>query len=402
MKNYFKSNSSWKRDVSLYISSQLTSLFGSSIVDYAIIWHITLQTKSSVIMAIGTICVYLPRIIVSFFSGTWADRYNKKKIIMYADLGIVFITLLFACFLFLNYEYLWLIFIVLSLRSVATGIQTPARNSMIPLLAPKDTYIRINGIYNSFQSLITILSPAISGVLLSVFPLKIVILIDIITSMTAILILSQIVIVNKTTLVDKSSYLKNIAISWNYIKGNYIIRNLLKIYSIYFFLIVPISLLTPIKIARVFGDQVWRLSASQMCLSVGSVLGGFIIAKYGSLKLGFKIIGGSFSVIGLFSFALSLSNFNFFVLAIFVIGFFIALSNSSTVSMLQTNAEEKYQGRVFGIVQILTIGTNLIGMVVFGILGDVLNINILFAFTATLFIGLGIYIYLFIKSPIHE
>lgn len=389
----------WRKNVSIFIGSQITSLFGSSIVDYAILWYITLQTKSAMIMAIGTICVYVPKMIISLFSGTWADKYNRKRIIIYSDMGIAFVTLIFAIAFYYNYKDLWVILLTLGVRSIGTGIQTPASNSIIPLIASKDNYIQINGIYNSFQSMIAILSPALSGVLLSFFPLGIVVMVDIITAIIAITILSRLKIDMKFNKKNKYSYMRNMSISWNYIKKNYIIKNLLNIYSLYFFLIVPISLLIPIKVVRLFGDEVWYLSISEICMSIGSVLGGFIIAKYGRMNYGFKIIGGSFIAIGILTLLMTTFYFELFLVAIFIMGTFISLSNSSTVSLLQVNTEKDYQGRVFGLVQIFTTGTNLVGMIFFGILGDIMSINIIFYIISILFVLLGIYIYKFVIMP---
>ena len=39
-------SSSWKKKIVLFLLSQNVSLFGSSVVGFAIIWHITLQTSS--------------------------------------------------------------------------------------------------------------------------------------------------------------------------------------------------------------------------------------------------------------------------------------------------------------------------------------------------------------------
>lgn len=50
----------WLRDVALFLTSQGFSLFGSSIVQYAIMWHITIETASGVMMTLYIICAFLP------------------------------------------------------------------------------------------------------------------------------------------------------------------------------------------------------------------------------------------------------------------------------------------------------------------------------------------------------
>ena len=84
-----KSNKNWKVSAVLFLLSQNISLFGSSIVGYAVIWHITLETSSGFWMMMATIFSNLPQIIISLWGGALADRFNRKYMIMAADGSIV-------------------------------------------------------------------------------------------------------------------------------------------------------------------------------------------------------------------------------------------------------------------------------------------------------------------------
>jgi DHA3 family macrolide efflux protein-like MFS transporter len=57
----------------LFLGSQTISLFGSSLVQFAIMWYITLQTKSGVMMTIYIICSLIPTFLLSPFGGILAD-----------------------------------------------------------------------------------------------------------------------------------------------------------------------------------------------------------------------------------------------------------------------------------------------------------------------------------------
>lgn len=82
----------WKKKIIKFMIAQTISLFGSSLVQYAIIWYITLKTSSGVMMAIATICGYVPQMSVSLFAGVWIDRYNRKVMCMLADAMIALAT----------------------------------------------------------------------------------------------------------------------------------------------------------------------------------------------------------------------------------------------------------------------------------------------------------------------
>ena len=108
----------WGKNITLFLISQAVSLLGSSIVQYAIIWYITLVSKSGWMVTVATLYAFLPQIVVSIFAGVWADRYNKKKLIMIADSAIAASTLAVAIAFLLGIDKMWLLFIVLAIRSL--------------------------------------------------------------------------------------------------------------------------------------------------------------------------------------------------------------------------------------------------------------------------------------------
>ena len=68
----------WRRETIIFLTSQTISLFGSSLVQFAIMWHLTLQTRSGSVMALAAVFGFLPQAVVSIFGGVWADRLNRK------------------------------------------------------------------------------------------------------------------------------------------------------------------------------------------------------------------------------------------------------------------------------------------------------------------------------------
>ena len=88
----------WKSHIARFLSAQTISLLGSSIVQYAIIWYITLTTSSGKMITLSTLCGFLPQILISLFAGVWIDRYSRKGIVMITDCLIASATLILAIF----------------------------------------------------------------------------------------------------------------------------------------------------------------------------------------------------------------------------------------------------------------------------------------------------------------
>ncbi|MHB8062118.1 MAG: MFS transporter, partial [Ruminiclostridium sp.] len=135
-------NINWKKNIILFLSSQTISLFGSSLVQYAIMWYITLKTQSGVMMTISIICGFVPAFFLSPFAGVWADRYNRKVIIILADSMIAVTTLILAILFFMGFEAMWLLFLMSAIRALGSGIQTPAIGAFLPQLVPEDKLIK--------------------------------------------------------------------------------------------------------------------------------------------------------------------------------------------------------------------------------------------------------------------
>ena len=75
----------WKKQITMYLTGQTLSSLGSQLVQYAITWHITLLTQSGVMLMLAAVSGFLPQFLVALPAGAWCDRFNRKKIIIAAD-----------------------------------------------------------------------------------------------------------------------------------------------------------------------------------------------------------------------------------------------------------------------------------------------------------------------------
>ena len=78
----------WLRKTVLFLSGQTVSLLGSMLVQYAVFWYLTITYQSGVIMMLAAVFGFLPQAVISIFGGVWADRHNRKLLIIVADAAI--------------------------------------------------------------------------------------------------------------------------------------------------------------------------------------------------------------------------------------------------------------------------------------------------------------------------
>jgi len=379
------------RQVVLFLISQNVSLFGSAVVGYAIIWYITLETSSGVWLMLTTICSMLPQVFVSLWGGVWADRYDRKLLIMISDAFIAVSTLGLAIAFWLGFTRIELLLVVSVVRSVGAGIQMPAVNAIYPQLVPPENLTRVQGINQSLSSILMLLAPAVGGVVLGTMDLAWAFMIDVVTGSAAILIL-RLIVVNRVERSDEpTSLLDELKKGVRYAFGNPLLKGIIICYGFSFFLITPAAVLTPLMIERSFGGEVWRLTANEIVWTVGSFVGGIAVSLYGNIKnkiltiaLCLVAFGISFTLLGL------AGSFVLYLLVMGISGFFMPIIATAETVFIQEITAPQMMGRVFSIIQIITSAAMPLAILLFGPLADVVPVETLLIISGILLALVGL------------
>ena len=382
----------WLRKVILFLSGQTASLFGSMLVQYAVFWYLTITYQSGWIMTLAALFGFLPQAIVSIFGGVWADRHNRKYLIMAADAAIALTTLGLALIMMTGYDAVWLIFLALTIRSAGAGIQMPAVAALIPQITPTRNLMRINGINGSIQSAMALLAPAAAGAIYagasaasdgSATALVPIFFIDVVTAAIGIGFLALIPVgVVRRASDAQTGYFADLVDGVRYVAHHAFVRWLLVLFAIIFLLTVAPSNLTPLMLVRSFPagtrQDVVNLAVLEVSFSIGMVLGGILVASFFAKRSRIGLIVVSSLVFGALSIGLGLSgNVWVFFGFMFLVGLAVPFFSTPSMTLLQETVEPERQGRVFGFLGIVMAVAMPIGMVVFGPLADVVPIEIL-------------------------
>lgn len=374
-----ESQSNWRKRTILFFSSQCITLFGSQIVQMAIVWYVTLQTNSGSWVAAFSICSYLPQFFVSFIGGVWADRYNRKYLIIGADALIAAVTLVMMLIMpHITEESVLLAALLLMsiIRSAGAGIQNPAVNAVIPQLVPEKHLMRYNGINATMQSVVQFGAPAAAAVVLTMSTLRITLLIDILTAVIGIGVFSCILLPKQGKSQKITSVLADIGVGVQYAYSCMVVRKTLVVYGLFVFLTVPAGYLSGLLVSRVFGDTYWYLTAVELVGFGGMMLGGLLMSIWGGFKSRRLTLATGLGMFGAMAIGMGVSRH--FILYLALMGLYgIALTTVQTTitTMLQENAEASMQGRVFGLMSSLYSSCYPIGMALFGPLADTIPLQ---------------------------
>ena len=262
-----KFQNNWRNKIISFFISQSITLFGSQVVQMAIVWYVTLQTSSGSWIAAFSICSYLPQFLVTFPGGAWADRYDRKLLIIGADAGIAVITL--GMFLLIPQiserdTLLRALLAMSGLRSIGAGIQFPAVNAVIPQIVLKESLMRYNSINAVLQSTVQFLSPAAAGVILTMGTLRFALLIDVFTAIIGIGIFGHILLPQKEEKIPSDSVYSDIREGIRYAFSRKMTGSLLMSYGIFTFLCVPAGYFSGLFVSRVYGETYWYLTLTEV------------------------------------------------------------------------------------------------------------------------------------------
>lgn len=338
-------------------------------------------------MTVYIICGFIPTFILSPFAGVWVDRYNRKHLIILADGMIALATLILAILFYLGYNSIWLLFVIAAIRAFGAGVQMPAIGAILPQIVPTDKLTKVNGINGSLQSMVLLVSPMVGALFFSVTTLENIFLIDVVTATLAISVLLFFLRVKphkKASEKQKVTYFADFKIGLQYIKHHDYLKVFFIFLAVFLVMMAPASFLTPIQVARNFGDDVWRLSAIEVAFSIGMIIGGGVIASWGGFKN--RVITQSFAgvIMGVSTIALGVVPlFSIYLMFMLLFGVAVPIYNTPASVLLQEKVAEDYLGRVFGIMSMISTAMMPLGMLIFGPIADIVSIE-------SLLIGTGI------------
>ncbi|WP_043626656.1 MFS transporter, partial [Nonomuraea candida] len=369
----------WRRNVAFFLTGQTVSLFGSMIVQYAVMWWVTLETRSGLAIALYAVAAFLPQGLMSIFGGVLADRMNRRVLVMAADAIIAGATLLLAVLMANGVEDLWIVLLAVAVRSLGAGVQTPAVQAMIPQIVPGEQLMRVNGIFQTIQSAMALLAPAAAAVIFNAYGLVPVFFLDVVTAVIGIGLLALVAVPTLERVAESTtSYRQDLAEGMRYIRTHAIVRWLLIVYAVIFLLTVAPSFVTPLLVARTFGSEEWMLATLEIAFSLGMMLGGVLMSTVLARRSPIGLILVAVYGFGLVTVALGLSgNLWVFFGFMFVFGLLVPPFSTPFMTLIQETVEPAMHGRVFSYVGIVMAMATPIGMAVFGPLADVVSVQVI-------------------------
>lgn len=361
---------------------QAISLLGSQLVQFAIIWYLTLETNSATALAIASLMGLLPQVILSPFIGTWVDRGNRRAILISADATVALATLVLILLFVLGHVEIWHIYALLFVRAVAGGFHQSAFGASVVLLVPKDHLARVQGFNQALYGGLNIISAPLGAFLYAALPMQGILSIDVGTALLAIIILLFFQIPQpERGEAAKATFWQDFAAGFRYIlawRGLLIVLGMVMVINFFY---SAAESLTPILISKHFRGDAQQLGWWQAAFAIGTIAGGILLGAWGGFKK--KVVTAQFGlvVLGIGTTIIGFTPPQLFWLGLAantLTGLILPITNGSYGAILQSVIAPDMQGRVFAFIMSAAMLVSPLGLVIAGPISDALGIQLWF------------------------
>ncbi len=344
--------------------TQTFSLIGSRVTTMAVgIWVFS-QTGQTAPLLLTSFFTELPGMLGGSLAGVLVDRWNRKWVMILADMGQAVGSLALLVSLQSGQFQLWHLYGVALLQGFFNTFQGPAESATITLLIPDSHRDRANAIQELAFPLAGIIAPVLAGLLYLQLGVSGVIALDLGTFVIAALVVAALPIPSPRLTVEgqagQGRMLTELRVGLRYFKQ----RRPLLVFVLYlafidFLLNGPLDLVIPYFLSLTHDETQMGLGLSLM--SLGAFTGALLLTVFNRTRprmrvilMGMTLTGSMFLIFGA---ARSLPVLG---LSLFLIMLPLPINNALRVSILQLKTPPDLQGRVFALVsQLALLGSTL-------------------------------------------
>ena len=351
---------------------QLVSSVGSGLTGFALGLWVFQKTGSVTQYAAIAFFGALPGLLASPLAGVLVDRWDRRQVMLWANLGSGFRTLAVAGLMWADRLQIWHVYVAVAVASVFRTFHLPAYIAATTLMVPKKHLARAGGMTQFGQAAAETLAPLLAGMLVTLVGVAGVLLIDFVTFLVAVATLALIRIPQppasaagraNRSMTQEASY------GWQFIRQRTGLRGLLIYFAMLNLVLSMVSVLI-VPLVLSVADEV-TLGRVLAVSSAGLLAGSIMMAVTGGPKphihgvLGFGLLFGAGMVI------VGLRPDPWLMAAgLFITMFGAPVINGASQAIWQTKVPPDVQGRVFAMRRMLAQFTAPLGHLAAGPLAD--------------------------------
>ncbi len=354
------------KDVRLFLSFRFFMTIAAQMQSIIVGWQVYELTHDPLSLGLIGLAEALPFIAVALYAGHVADRFNRKKIILWFDLLFLFASGLLLLITFHKtgiigkYGVLPIYFCV-AISGIARAFLYPATIALMAQIVPRSLYTNSSTWNSTIWQVAAITGPAIGGLMYGFFGVKVAYMTVIVSMLVSFLLLSNIRSRPVPAIDEKETIMQRLSNGIRFVFSSQLLLGAmtLDMFAVLFGGAVAMLPVFAAEVLKVGPEGLGLLRASPM---VGAVLMSVILAYHPPMAKAGRLL-----MIGVAGFGLSIICFalskNFFLSMglLALSGMFDNISVVIRLATMQLVAPDEMRGRVASVNSIFIGSSNEIG-----------------------------------------
>ena len=380
----------------IYLSAQAITRLGDSLDSIAYSWMVYMLTGSELLMGTLFAFNFLPGLLFSLFTGTFVDRWPKKRVLALTYLSRGIVVSLTAFLYAIGSLEVWHLFVFTFLNSTLECFSRPAETSIVPRLLPKEQLLAGNSFSTSVSRSAELIGLSIAGALIALIGISGTILIDAVTFLIAAVIIAFMPNPEAAEQAEQAEFpgpvsekertvLGDIKEALLFVKQHSLLLITTILAMINNFCLAPLNVLQPVYVKETLGAGAGGLSVMGTALLIGMICSGLWIGRYGkSFKKSTLIMSGSI-MLGIGYFALGIPGHlpawrvESAAVCMFVAGFAVSMLNAPISTYLMEVTPRHMLGRIGALMTVLCTAAIPVGSLITGLVAEHQSPPVLFS-----------------------
>lgn len=368
------------RNFRLFFYGQLLSLIGTWMQSTAQGWLVYQLTGSKLLLGTVVAVGSAPMLLLSIWGGSVADRYSKRRIILWAQCWMMALALVLAALAASGRVQPWHILVLAALGGLAMAFDMPARQSFMVEMTSREDLMNAVSLNSSIVNGARVVGPAVAGFLMAHTGVAVCFFLNGLSYLAVIASLLRMRLPPAPTLAAPRSAWAHVWEGVQYAAQHRRVRILLLLFAVVGIFGWSYAVLMPAFASEVLGVGERKYGALLSASGLGALTGALTVATFGNRVPHRWLILGGLWVFSAMLLALSLVRNYYLALGCMAVGGWgLLLYFSTTNTLIQTSVTDAMRGRVMGLWALVFGGMMPVGGMEAGILANLFGVPVTLA-----------------------
>ena len=356
-------------------------------------WVLSTLTNSALTLGMVNLAAGLPTLALTMIGGSAADRYDKRIILIIAQVVQITLAATLGCLVLFGYVQIWHIIVLAALLGVVIAFEMPALSALVPELVRKDQIASAVALDRSVFHGSRLLGPSVAGLFIAWWGAAMVFFANAVTFLA--LIVSMLTIPKRAlgTAEEEEQRRSGLMEGFRYVRKDRTILSLVALIAMTTVFVYPVvSVMLPLYVRNLLGLGPERMGFLMAVSGSGSLVGSLGLLSIAPGRR-IRVIMGAVCVVATALFVMSrTSSFAVAATAMGALAIGLAMNFGLANTIVQERAPSHLRGRISAVFGLSFFGLMPIAGLVITSLSDLIGMRPAMAIAAVIYAGGALFV----------